>query len=71
MTKKYDSKTEQKGFWSKLATLLAPQDETVLYTTRIINKADKVEECSRAIQARHKRAAPSFDTPLSLIQNYD
>ena len=69
MTKKYDSKTEKTGFWSRLATLLAPQDETVLYTTRIVNKAVEVEK--RAAKPKVRRAAPSFDTPLSLIQNYD
>lgn len=70
MTKKYDSKIESKGFWSKLATLLAPQDETMLHSTREVEKTTDAED--RAPKApRRKMAAPSFDTPLSLIQNID
>jgi hypothetical protein len=70
MTKKYDSKTERTGFWSKLATLLAPQDESILRDTREIEKTADAED--RAAKApRRAMAAPSFDTPLSLIQNYD
>ena len=70
MTKKYDSKSKGKGFWSKLATLLAPQDETMLHKTREIEKAADAEGVAPKAP-RRKIAAPSFDTPLSLIQNYD
>ncbi|WP_020399660.1 hypothetical protein [Kordiimonas gwangyangensis] len=70
MTKKYDSKSEGKGFWSKLATLLAPQDERILRDTREIEKTADAEGFAPKAP-RRKVAAPSFDTPLSLIQNYD
>jgi hypothetical protein len=70
MTKKYDSKTERTGFWSKLATLLAPQDEAMLHSTREVEKTADAEAPIPKAQ-RRKMAAPSFDTPLSLIQNFD
>jgi len=61
MTKKYTRQRHNLGFWQKLATLLAPNDEKLLYTTRVIHKeAEKLE------QTEPKRpapvvAGPSFD----------
>lgn len=61
MTKKYPNHRHNTSFWQNLATLLAPNDEKLLYTTRIIHK--KVEECGQDEAKRPAPvvAGPSFD----------
>ncbi len=61
MTKKYTNKRHNTSFWQNLATLLAPSDEKLLYTTRIVHKeAEKLEQ-SEPKRPAPVVAGPSFD----------
>ncbi len=61
MTKKYPSHRHNTSFWQNLATLLAPSDEKLLYTTRIIHKEAENLEQSEPKRPAPIVAGPSFD----------
>ncbi|WP_286828603.1 MULTISPECIES: hypothetical protein [Kordiimonas] len=67
MPKKIKSKESQKiSFFSKLATLLAPIDEKILYSSRKIASEQSDTETSKE-PARRKRPYPEI-RPMQVIK---